>query len=156
MKKIFLLSFLNVIMVITAMAGNTSTKEIISNEVANTRYALADINLHYGPSECDSIMMVIPKGTPVTIDDDCDCEWVPVEYRGEIGFISTKDLSHIQPNENHLQNNPDSEENTTGTTQVQDSPTALCNDGTYSYSKHRKGTCSRHGGVKKWLKKVPA
>lgn len=30
--------------------------------------------------------------------------------------------------------------------------TALCRDGTYSYSKHRSGTCSHHGGVKKWLK----
>src|SRR5437867_2213486 len=30
--------------------------------------------------------------------------------------------------------------------------TALCRDGTYSYSKHRSGTCSHHGGVAKWLK----
>lgn len=29
--------------------------------------------------------------------------------------------------------------------------TAKCKDGTYSYSKNRKGTCSRHGGVKEWL-----
>ena len=29
--------------------------------------------------------------------------------------------------------------------------TALCRDGTYSYSKHRPGTCSHHGGVARWL-----
>jgi Protein of unknown function (DUF3761) len=29
--------------------------------------------------------------------------------------------------------------------------TAECNDGTYSYSQHRSGTCSHHGGVKRWL-----
>jgi hypothetical protein len=29
--------------------------------------------------------------------------------------------------------------------------TALCRDGTYSYSKHRSGTCSHHGGVARWL-----
>jgi len=29
--------------------------------------------------------------------------------------------------------------------------TALCRDGTYSFSKHRAGTCSYHGGVAKWL-----
>ncbi len=29
--------------------------------------------------------------------------------------------------------------------------TALCRDGTYSYSQHRSGTCSHHGGVAKWL-----
>jgi Protein of unknown function (DUF3761) len=30
--------------------------------------------------------------------------------------------------------------------------TALCRDGTYSYSATRSGTCSYHGGVQKWLK----
>ena len=29
--------------------------------------------------------------------------------------------------------------------------TALCRDGTYSFSRSRRGTCSHHGGVKKWL-----
>ena len=28
---------------------------------------------------------------------------------------------------------------------------AICNDGSYSFSKHRRGTCSRHGGVSEWL-----
>jgi hypothetical protein len=29
--------------------------------------------------------------------------------------------------------------------------TAVCGDGTYSFSQHRSGTCSHHGGVAKWL-----
>jgi hypothetical protein len=29
--------------------------------------------------------------------------------------------------------------------------TAKCKDGTYSFSKTRSGTCSRHGGVLEWL-----
>jgi uncharacterized protein DUF3761 len=33
--------------------------------------------------------------------------------------------------------------------------TALCNDGTYSESQHRSGTCSKHKGVKQWLKDIP-
>ncbi|WP_084089711.1 DUF3761 domain-containing protein [Erwinia oleae] len=32
-----------------------------------------------------------------------------------------------------------------------DGATALCRDGTYSYSAHRRGTCSHHGGVAQWL-----
>ena len=28
---------------------------------------------------------------------------------------------------------------------------ALCGDGTYSFSMHRRGTCSHHGGVASWL-----
>jgi hypothetical protein len=30
-------------------------------------------------------------------------------------------------------------------------PTALCEDGSYSYSINRSGTCSHHGGVDQWL-----
>jgi uncharacterized protein DUF3761 len=33
--------------------------------------------------------------------------------------------------------------------------TARCNDGTYSYSRHRSGTCSHHGGVAEWLTESP-
>lgn len=29
--------------------------------------------------------------------------------------------------------------------------TAQCKDGTYSFSQHRGGTCSHHGGVSRWL-----
>lgn len=29
--------------------------------------------------------------------------------------------------------------------------TARCRDGTYSYSRNHRGTCSRHGGVAAWL-----
>lgn len=29
---------------------------------------------------------------------------------------------------------------------------ARCRDGSYSFSKHRRGTCSHHGGVAKWLR----
>jgi hypothetical protein len=33
--------------------------------------------------------------------------------------------------------------------------TAICKDGTYSYSQSQRGTCSRHGGVKEWIHKPP-
>ena len=29
---------------------------------------------------------------------------------------------------------------------------ARCGDGTYSFSQHRQGTCSHHGGVAEWLR----
>jgi hypothetical protein len=29
--------------------------------------------------------------------------------------------------------------------------TAQCSDGTYSFSQSRRGTCSHHGGVARWL-----
>lgn len=33
-----------------------------------------------------------------------------------------------------------------------DGATARCGDGTYSFSQHRRGTCSRHGGAVAWLR----
>src|ERR1035438_5335757 len=32
---------------------------------------------------------------------------------------------------------------------------ALCSDGTYSYSAHRSGTCSWHHGVAQWNPRIP-
>jgi hypothetical protein len=31
-------------------------------------------------------------------------------------------------------------------------PSAICRDGSFSYSQSRRGTCSWHGGVSTWLK----
>lgn len=36
-----------------------------------------------------------------------------------------------------------------------ESPTAVCKDGKPSYSQHRSGTCSGHGGVAQWLVDLP-
>jgi hypothetical protein len=34
---------------------------------------------------------------------------------------------------------------------VPDGASGQCRDGTYSFSQHRSGTCSHHGGVGRWL-----
>ncbi len=36
------------------------------------------------------------------------------------------------------------------------SASAQCADGTYSSSQHKRGTCSSHGGVRRWLKNLPS
>ncbi|MEU4345247.1 DUF3761 domain-containing protein [Nocardia sp. NPDC023852] len=36
-----------------------------------------------------------------------------------------------------------------------DGATDQCKDGTYSFSRHRAGTCSHHGGVTRWLVSLP-
>ncbi|VXC45469.1 conserved exported hypothetical protein [Burkholderia sp. 8Y] len=33
---------------------------------------------------------------------------------------------------------------------VPEGASAQCRDGTYSFSQHHSGTCSRHGGVARW------
>ena len=65
------------------------------------RYTTANLNLRLKPTTSAQIITVIPKGTPVTLDDDCDCKWIPVSYNGLVGYVSSNYLSklnqHIRP-----------------------------------------------------------
>jgi hypothetical protein len=63
-----------------------------------------------------------------------------------------------RPKQNTLSNNnyyTNSDGNTLHSPAYSDSvpigATAQCSDGTYSFSQHRQGTCSHHGGVEQWL-----
>ena len=99
----------------------------------------------------------------LTIDEDCECKWIPVNYNGYIGYVSTKYLSKEKIECTTTYNNSTSikyytnskGERVQSPTYYNSAPpgaTALCRDGTYSFSKSRRGTCSHHGGVAKWLK----
>ena len=142
---------------------------------AYVRYVTANLNLRYGPGTGYEIITTLPKGTLITIDEDCDCKWVPVEYRGYIGYISTKYLSGKAPRnelsrerqiQRYQQINyslPNSRvrhytnvdgyrvQSPTYYNTIPAGATALCRDGTYSFSRNRRGTCSHHGGVARWL-----
>jgi hypothetical protein len=68
--------------------------------------------------------------------------------------------SAATPNETDLDNH-NTYQNSSGQTvhspahsksgRVPEGATARCRDGTYSFSRHRRGTCSGHGGVAAWL-----
>lgn len=142
---------------------------------AYIRYVTANLNLRYGPGTGYGVITTIPKGTAVSIYEDCDCKWIAVEYCGCIGYISTKYLSkgasrkEIRKDRRILPYNSSSPyvqkrsvryyTNVNGyrvqaPTYYRSTPagaTALCRDGTYSFSMNRRGTCSRHGGVARWL-----
>ena len=142
---------------------------------AYVRYVTANLNMRYGPGTGYKIISVIPKGTSVLIDEDCDCKWVPVEYRGCIGYISTKYLSNSAPKKavkkekritsywstpyslpkrsvRHYTNVDGYRvQSPTYYDSAPTGATALCRDGTYSFSRSRRGTCSHHGGVARWL-----
>ncbi len=65
----------------------------ILSVIAQTRYTKTDINLRYGPGTNYNIVTILPKGTAVTIAEDCDCKWIPVSYNGYIGYIRSSYLS---------------------------------------------------------------
>ena len=64
----------------------------IANAQIGIRYTSSNLNLRYGPGTNYKVIGLVPKGTMVTIDEDCNCQWVPVEYNGMVGYISTSYL----------------------------------------------------------------
>lgn len=131
------------------------------------RYATANLNLRELPSTSSPIIVQIPKGTAITLEEQCDCLWIPVRYNNHIGYIATRYLSknEIKVYESnsvpttsgssrkgyYKNSNGEYIQSPTYYSTPPKGATALCRDGTYSFSQSRRGTCSRHGGVKKWL-----
>lgn len=148
-----------------------------TNSFGFTKYVTNNLNLRYEANTHSYVLTVIPKGTAVTIDEDCKCSWVLVEYNGYLGYVSTKYLSKnpvshkYKPNISRRKStsyNPTNSRvrsnrvryytnkygNRVQSPTIYNSKpagaTALCRDGTYSFSQNRRGTCSHHGGVAIW------
>lgn len=149
MKKGFLL-LLTFLMSLTLGAQNS------------IRYVTANLNMRTAPNTKSYIITQIPKGTPVAIEEDCDCAWIPVSYNGHIGYVSTKYLSKhkhsyhstrpLTKTRYYTNSRGHRVQSPTRYTSAPSGATALCNDGTYSFSQSRRGTCSHHGGVAQWLR----
>lgn len=125
-----------------------------------TKYTTTNLNMRFYADSLSEVLTIIPKGTPVTIAEDCDCKWIPVEYGGKVGYVSTKYLSKEKPTlsiqaqskvKYYTNSKGERVQSPTKYNTAPASATALCRDGTYSFSRSRRGTCSHHGGVKKWL-----
>lgn len=75
---------------------------------------------------------------------------------GVIGLLSLVAIIFIMFNINSSHNTSNSiktysSSSTSQTQQIESiKPTAICADGSYSYSNSRRGTCSHHGGVSYW------
>lgn len=131
------------------------------------KYTSTQLNFRSGPSVTSNLISTIPSGTSVLLTENCDCPWIKVIYNGNIGYVSSKYLKSHNSNDNKkLVNNLTNKsskikhytnsrgervQSPTYYNSVPAGATALCRDGTYSFSRSRRGTCSHHGGVAKWL-----
>lgn len=134
------------------------------------KYTSTNLNLRSGPSTADKVLATIPLGASVEMKENCICEWIQVSYKGNTGYVSAKYLTTRrvvkEPTNTKVSKTKSANSTvkyyTNSAGQKVQSPTyyksapagasALCRDGTYSFSKNRRGTCSHHGGVAKWLK----
>jgi uncharacterized protein YraI len=148
--KRFILMFIQLVFILTLQAQ--SHIKIVS----------ADLNLRTAPSVSGAVIMVIPKGTRVAVDNGYNYQWVRVQYNSYIGYVHSKYLK--TPRNNNVSYNKwnyavkyytnSFGERVQSPTYYNAAPagaTARCRDGTYSFSRNRRGTCSHHGGVAKWL-----
>ncbi len=146
MKKIILV-LACLLIVVSAVAQDT------------IRYTTISLNMRKDANASSSIVATLPQGTSVAVAKDCDCQWILISYKGKSGYVASKYLSHNQPAQYHHSSSHHSYTNSEGVkvqspTHYKSAPagaTALCRDGTYSFSQHRRGTCSHHGGVSRWL-----
>jgi uncharacterized protein YraI len=133
------------------------------------KIASTNINFRSNPWISDNVICVIPKATMLSLDNTNqeNISWLKIIYNNKIGYVYSQYLIDPQfksafVNNNELNNSRYSIKHYTNSKgeRVQ-SPTyynkppagasAECRDGTYSFSRNRRGTCSHHGGVKRWL-----
>jgi len=128
-----------------------------------------NVNFRTSPEIKENIICIIPIGTEVTLVlDTVKYEnWSKITYVGKTGYVnnvllknSFSNSKNPESNSRPVNNDIKYYKNSKGDmvqspTYYKSTPagaTAECNDGTFSFSQSRRGTCSHHGGVKRWLK----
>lgn len=129
------------------------------------KYSSTNLNLRTDPNTTSQVLTVLLKGTEVTMEENCDCEWIRVSYNGHVGYVYSKYLTSKKINTSktsysknvnnyvkyYTNSNGQLIQSPTFYNSAPNGATALCRDGTYSFSRSRRGTCSHHGGVAHWL-----
>ena len=137
--------------------------------VPQRAFTTADVRLREAPSTDARVIVILPKATLVALGD-CDDTWCGVEFRGIEGFAARRYLAFSRPvdvddtaakqqsappqtGRGYINSRgewvPSPQRTPDG--KAPNGATAQCRDGTYSFSRSRRGTCSWHGGVAKWL-----
>lgn len=128
----------------------------------------SNVNLRSGPSTTSQILTQIPQGTTIDLDN-CQSDWCSVRISGHDGYIAkrytmpaskyksyrenTREQAHPTGQVKYYKNSKgNTVQSPTRYNSVPEGATAECRDGTYSFSQSRRGTCSHHGGVRRWLK----
>ena len=126
------------------------------------RTTTTDLSLRVDASASSRVILTIPQGTQVYLQEDCDCVWVYVTYNGYCGYVYAQFLTKSvpantttavaqEPIRHYTNSYGNTVQSPTRYNKAPAAATALCRDGSYSFNQSRRGTCSHHGGVAKWL-----
>ena len=122
-----------------------------------TAYTTGAVSLRAKPDPKSRSLARLAAESPVHVSS-CESGWCQVEVKDLSGYLPRTALS-LDPNGTFVEGagytNSQGEKVRSPTRTADNQPpagaTAQCRDGTYSFSQSRRGTCSRHGGVAKWL-----
>jgi hypothetical protein len=114
-------------------------------------YAHGTMNVRTGAGTSFPVVRTLAPGERVEVGERDATGWAPVydRYGGTAGYVyrASQNLRSYAPG-------PRTQRRARSERQPRRHPqgaSALCRDGTYSYSANRRGTCSWHGGVAQWL-----
>lgn len=126
---------------------------------ADTLAVLSDTtSLRAQPTDTSRTLVQVPKGARVRVWM-CSNGWCSTTHRTTTGFLRESSLATSQatapavPTGKGYYNSkgewvPSPQASPSG---PPTGASAQCRDGTYSFSRSRRGTCSHHGGVSRWL-----
>lgn len=126
---------------------------------AQNRAAKSYVNLRAQSNVNSTVIELIPRGDRVYVVGDLAGGWSQVIYNYKVGYVYTANLitegNHTDTPTNRVRYYINSAgQRVQSPTYYPSAPrgaTARCVDGTYSFSRNRRGTCSHHGGVAQWL-----
>ena len=132
------------------LASQAGAQQFIASVSART-------TLRASPVATASVVATIPRGASIK-QGSCAGGWCAAMYGTKSGYVPERLL--VKPAAPNSENgrsyiNSDGvrvespQRSTNG--QPPAGASAQCRDGTYSFSLHRQGTCSHHGGVSRWL-----
>ena len=143
------------------LAAPPLSAQVDSSARAQRAFTTAALHVRETPAPDGRLLATLPPAALVEVGD-CDPTWCAIRFRGLEGYSAKRDLAFSRP--------VVSAESTTTVVQPQGrgytnsrgewvpSPvrttdgrapagaSAHCRDGTYSFSRSRRGTCSHHGG----------
>jgi uncharacterized protein YraI len=136
-------------------------------DAQGTQYTTANVRLRAGAGTDARVLATIPRGAEVRVGE-CANRWCEVRFQGRSGYAARRYLSESRPTLRSTRPVRSSSGcgdggggyvNSRGkwvpspcrSSSPPAGATAQCRDGTYSFSQSRRGTCSRHGGVARWL-----
>jgi uncharacterized protein YraI len=138
---------ISIVVVLATICANAQTQSSVTTVNLNLRTS-ADIK--------SKVIDVIPSGTEVTLFGSSNESWSLVLYDGKVGWARSIYLRPIHDKSSgsvtyYTNSRGERVQSPTHYSSAPRGATARCVDGTYSFSKSRRGTCSHHGGVAEWL-----